>query len=702
MAKPEFFQEAFDQLAKDGCIGDPNGELAYAYLRVSSAGQAEEGRSGLPRQILHCHEVALQRSLKVPWELVFADDHSGFEFRDRPELTRLREEYKLVTRRANAIVMENLDRLSRNADWHQGFLLDEMKQYHLRVAFWKDFSSRIERAVIGAISQEGMEQAKQRMAEGNIYKAKDNRVTARVAAFGYCIVDRHGQASTDARKDTHYAIIELEAGAVRTIFRKVGIEGWALRRLAKWMDDYHKPPKRCRRWDPKVLSVIIRNPVYKGEFAAHRYAYVKVPAANQKPNQPMHMAWKKIERPRSEWITVKVPAIVSSDLWELANQMLKKNAQTGRRHAKEPYLLTGMVKCAACGYAYIGRRCIKRQNGKEYLSHYYQDSSAKTLMGIFRDIHCTQSQIAAPRLEGAVWRVISRVLLEPELVIQSMDDQFTSGPNAQLRAEVEYLRQQVSDLDTEDEDLYRAYRARAFDAEEYAARREAIKERRRKLQTDIIALEGRVLTREKLEINKQRVLEVSAALKKHGLTPNPPFETKQTILKLVVDKISLNVDEGWFELEGIIPGRFPIDESIACIPEDTDSSRRVARSSPERSTSLAPAQSKPLVLPPMAVSRPRGSARRTRVTHPRTARRDGRAKFPRGGANVRRQPGPHVKSYGAVHETADSETAAYRSAACLRPNRCGLHPAPQRASGGAGWTEKRGPTRSYRPQAARS
>ncbi len=95
--------------------------------------------------------------------------------------------------------IEYLDRLSRNVDWHQGFLLDEMKEYHLQVVSRKDFSSRIERAVIGAISQECMEQAKQRMAEENIYKAKDNRVTARVPAFGYLLVDRNGQVSPEAK-----------------------------------------------------------------------------------------------------------------------------------------------------------------------------------------------------------------------------------------------------------------------------------------------------------------------------------------------------------------------------------------------------------------------------------------------------------------------------------------------------------------------
>ena len=114
--------------------------------------QAEQGRSGLPRQITHVHEVAGKHGLKIPRDFIFADDDSGFDFASRPELSRLRQEYRSSERRANAVVIEALDRLSRNADWHQGYLLDEMKQCGVTVVFWKPFASRIERAVMGAVA----------------------------------------------------------------------------------------------------------------------------------------------------------------------------------------------------------------------------------------------------------------------------------------------------------------------------------------------------------------------------------------------------------------------------------------------------------------------------------------------------------------------------------------------------------------------
>ena len=46
-----------------GYIGAAHGQPAYAYVRVSTEGQTDEGRSGLPRQLLHIHELALKLSL---------------------------------------------------------------------------------------------------------------------------------------------------------------------------------------------------------------------------------------------------------------------------------------------------------------------------------------------------------------------------------------------------------------------------------------------------------------------------------------------------------------------------------------------------------------------------------------------------------------------------------------------------------------
>jgi len=50
------------------------------------------------------------------------------------------------------------------------------------------------------------------------------------------------------------------------------------------------------------------------------------------------------------------------------------------------------------------------------------------------------------------------------------------------------------------------------------------------------------------------VLMVCQNVTTNGLAENAPPEIKRNILKSIIDKIILNVDEGRFELEGVIEG----------------------------------------------------------------------------------------------------------------------------------------------------
>lgn len=561
MAKHEFFKKEFDKLATNGFIGHPDGAPAYAYLRVSSDEQGEEGRSGLPRQIEHIHEKAYQERRRIPWDMVYADDYTGFEL-ERPELSRLRQELRQQSRRADAVVIEHLDRLSRNADWHQGFLLDEMKQLGVTPLFWKSFSSRIERAVMGAISQEGMEQAKQRMMEGNLHKACSGRVTARFPAYGYKLVDSQGREGDSAKKDTHYAIREEEAEVVRLIYRKL-INGNTLTQIANdlWKAGV-QPPKWGRSWTQALLRVIIMNPVYRGDFYAHRMEYRKV----QKPTKDglsTRTVQLKTPRPPEEWIHVAVPPIVSREDWDTANHMLEQNRKMARRNAKEPYLLTGLLKCAVCGATYTGKtQHVKKPNHKPRRI-YRCNHKDSALQQKHAEKDCDNRAITCETVDAAVWSVICRMLVEPQLLIDTLEKEMFSEQNAQLEHQIKYLEREIEAKQTEDERLYRAYVAGAFDEQEYAARRQIVKAERVKLTDELSQLQKQLLTREEFEERKTLIL--SAAKQLHDPNDNlePPFELKQRILKMLVDKIILNTKERWFQIEGKFSTVYSIEYTSA-------------------------------------------------------------------------------------------------------------------------------------------
>ncbi|MCC7209326.1 MAG: recombinase family protein, partial [Anaerolineae bacterium] len=411
--------KAFEAIAVNGAIGDPSGKPAYAYMRVSTPEQAEEGRSGIPRQVQHIHEVAKQKGYRIAWDQVFMDDDSGYEFRTRTGLTALRREYMGGKPKARAVVMEHLDRLSRNADWHQGFLLDEMKQYGIEPVFWKAFSSRIERAVMGAIAQDGMEQSKQRMIEGTRMKAQNGRVTAKTRTYGYKFVDSNGKEGIQALKDTHYALLEQEAWVVKHIFDAIAYSDKTIRAVAIGLEGKYPPPKRYKHWDPGMIRRIIRNPVYKGEFVASRFIDRKILQQDNEGN--MKMVRERIERPPEEWIAVPFPAIVDAQTWEVANQRLDKNKQTSSRNAKNKYLLTGLVKCATCGYAMaIKSNHAMRQKKQYHYAAYICSGSKNRIPARVKEIGCDQlSHVLCHVLEDAVWSAICTVLLNPEVVIGS-------------------------------------------------------------------------------------------------------------------------------------------------------------------------------------------------------------------------------------------------------------------------------------------
>lgn len=559
MPTPKFFKTEFDALAINDALGHPNGELAYGYLRVSSSGQAEEGRSGLPRQLLHVHEAAVQHRLKIPWEYLFADDDSGFDFSDRPELSRLRQEYRSEKRRAHVVVIEHLDRLSRNADWHQGYLLDEMKQFGIHTVFWKQFASRIERIVMGAVAQTGMENEKLRMAQGTLHKARNGRVTAKTPAYGYKLVDSFGNEGSSARKDTHYGIREDEAQVVRYIYQKV-LEGYPLRRIAMMLEGKYPPPKRFTHWEPKMVELIVKREVYKGEFIAHRSMQVKVPKVSQPSgitDMNPEMVLRKIQRPREEWIVVPVPAIVTPEDWEQANRLISTNL--GRREAKEPYLLAGLITCATCGYRYIGgRRMVPsgRKGNKVLLTHYRCASKSNRLPSISQKIGCNQKQISMRVLDHSIWYVIYEVLLNPQVLLDALEKEYNSEQNEQVRNQVVFLNNQIRELKHEDEKLYKAYLADAFDETEYAEQRRHITNQLQTLSAEIGRIEEGLIRPEQYEDRKQEILAICQSAKISGLAFDTPFEVKQRIIRTIVDKITLNANEGWFELEGVINGQY--------------------------------------------------------------------------------------------------------------------------------------------------
>ena len=141
-------------------------------------------------------------------------------------------------------------------------------------------------------------------------------------------------------------------------------------------------------------------------------------------------------------------------------------------------------------------------------------------------------------------------------MIGALEREFRSEQNEQIRNQIEYLEGQLKELKLEDERLYKAYLADAFDENEYAEHRSLITNQQQKLQAEIRKLEEGLMSADQFEERKREIFSICQNAAKSGLVFEAPFEVRQRIIKTIVDKITLNTNEGWFEIEGVIRGQY--------------------------------------------------------------------------------------------------------------------------------------------------
>jgi site-specific DNA recombinase len=391
------------------------------------------------------------------------------------------------------------------------------------------------------------------------------------------LVDSLGNEGPTAKKDTHYAIREDEARVVRFIYNKV-LEGHTLRQISVMLDGHITPPGRFAHWDLKMLQILVRNPVYKGEFVANRSQQIKLVRGGNPDSLTegsTRTVLRKTQRPRGEWVIISVPAIVSTEIWEQANQRVNKPALT----PKHTYLLTGLLQCATCNYSFGGaaKRYMKSKyrGGPKFETwmFYYRCSSRRGHTPAIRKfIGCNQLTVSAHLFDDAVWSKVYEVLLYPDILLGSLEREFRNDQNEQLRQQIAFLEEQIREASGEDVKLYRAYLAGAFDEVEYAEQRKALKDGSQNAASQISQLNNLLMTPEQYDERKREIMLICQNATISGLTLDAPFEIRKRIIHTIIDRIILNVNEGWFELNGIFQGRYrlPADDEDIEIENDEE------------------------------------------------------------------------------------------------------------------------------------
>ena len=509
---------------------------AAIYARVSSVSQKEE--ETIDSQTSALKERAKALGLAVPPDWVFEDEGFSGSTLIRPALERLRDLVAQV--HVSVLLCHAPDRLARRYAY-QVLLLEEFARAGTEVRFIKALPADTPEAALlvqvqGVIAEYEKAQILERTRRGKAHRVKVGSVSVLSGApFGYRYV-RKGP-DTAAR----YQIVEHEAQIVRELFRRYTEEPVSLRTLGKSLTQRAVPTAAGNiLWDHSTVRQLLRNPAYCGRAAFGRTTQIGEPAGVPRPRRQRGV--KTARRPtrrmtsREHWIEISVPAIVSEELFSLAERRLEDNRRFSARRTKEPSLLQGLIACRRCGYAFF-RAPKKDRDGRKYVYYRCAGSSYKRRHGRV----CHNRPVRQDHLDRLVWEHVTHLMSDPVLIRRELDrrlEEHRQGPAT--TTERSHLQQALSHTVSSMKRLVVAYEEDLVSLDELRQRMPELRRREKMLTGDIESLDKHLANEEiylKLAENLEPFL-----VRLRNAAQNSSVPERQQVLRLLVREVLVDTD----------------------------------------------------------------------------------------------------------------------------------------------------------------
>ena len=323
---------------------------AVAYARYSSDLQAP---SSIGDQLRVCSE----RVEREGWTYLHAycDRAMSGTSQLRPGYQKLLEDAR--KRQFDVVIAEALDRLSRDQE-HVAHLYKQLNFLGIKLVTLSE--GLITELHVGLSGTMGALYVKQ-LAE-KTHRGLRGRVEAGRSgggnSYGYKVVRKSGE---DGGQEAGVREINpREAEIVRRIYRAYA-DGDAPRSIARGLNRECIPGPAGGSWGPSTIignasrgTGILNNELYVGKLVWNRLKYVKHPNTGKRQSRL---------NPPAMWIVKDVPdlRIVPQELWEAVKSRQAEMSRATRpdrkqidfwRHQRPRYLLSGLMKCGACGASY--------------------------------------------------------------------------------------------------------------------------------------------------------------------------------------------------------------------------------------------------------------------------------------------------------------------------------------------------------------
>ena len=502
------------------------------YARVSSEQQAEaktiEGQLAEVRASIAADGFDLQTILE------FVDEGYSGSTLVRPALERLRD--VAAAGGIDRLYIHSPDRFARNYAY-QVLLFEELNQQGVEVIFLnrplgETAEDQLLLQVQGVIAEYERAKFLERSRRGKRHAAQEGRVGILChAPYEYRYVNKQ-EGGGEAR----FEMVFDQVRVVQQVFAWVGEARCSINEVCRRL---HQAGIRTQtgkeHWDHKTIWDMLKNPAYKGEaaFGKTRWTPVKprLRAPRGRPAQSRR-GYAGNDVPKEEWITIPVPALIDSALFDAVQEQLEENKWRARIPEKgSRYLLQGLLICTQCGYAYCGRTNDAR-------NAYYRCAGAMNLPRRGFERLCWNKELRMDQADAAVWQEVCRLLEDPERLEQEYRQRLLpSGKEAEsdgLEAQIGKMRRGIARL-------IDSYADGLIDKQEFEPRVTRLRERMHHLEEQVQGLKEESEGEEELRLILSR-LESFAAKVQDGLQ-QADFQTRREIIRALVKRVEVDTEQ---------------------------------------------------------------------------------------------------------------------------------------------------------------
>jgi site-specific DNA recombinase len=456
--------------------------IAAIYARVSSEQQRE--KNTIASQTASLIEFAKNHELEVPKEWVVEDEGYSGATLERPGLERVRD--LAAEGQIQVVLAYSPDRLSRKYAY-QILLIEEFARQGVETLFVKSpqGNSPEDQLLVqfqGMIAEYERAQILERSRRGKRHRAQAGEVSVMSGApYGYRYIRKTDEAPAA------YLVDEAEASVVRRVHHMYTVEGISIAEITRQLNREGIPPRKAGRWERSVIWGILRNPAYRGVacFGKTRLSARAQMRLQRRRGRTAPSQTTGHQRPREEWIEIPVPALVTEETFDRAQELLYQNKIRSRRRTIAPSIVQGLVGCAKCGYAFS--RTSTQTSARKI--HYYKCIGSDSWRKLGGPVCDNNQFIRQDLLDQVVWDEVVRLLQDPVLIQQELDRRLlaarTSDPT---RKREQSLQRGLSHVGKAIERLLTAYQEELLSLEQLRERMPMLRQREQALRAELQAI----------------------------------------------------------------------------------------------------------------------------------------------------------------------------------------------------------------------